>query len=49
MKTLHFLLRGLAVLCLWLPLTAFAGLWVAIREARLKRELGPDYEGPLED
>lgn len=41
-------LRRLAAL-FWLPILVAAVLWDGIREARLKRRLGPNYEGPLED
>lgn len=37
------------VTCAWLLLIAAAALLSAIREYRIKRRLGPAYEGPLED
>lgn len=45
MNALLCLARAAVVLCV-IPI-----IWAAdhVREARLKRKLGPDYEGPLED
>ncbi len=42
-------LRSLLVAALWLPLLAAAALLDTVREHRLRRRLGPAYEGPLSD
>jgi hypothetical protein len=39
----------LICICFWAVVALIAGTWALATEHRLKRKLGKDYEGPLND